>query len=174
MVTAALIVLCGSAWAGARDDALVGIGRCGAFADDRTWLSCVYGAVQPVRGQLGLPPAPASQTGLVPATPASSSRSRGTGVPTNEPKSGGFYSYLFGGDALITDVRLTSYRFDSQGWFTVTLANGQVWKQIDGSQLAHWYGPASQYIASISKGAVGSFNLTIANEGKRYKVRPAQ
>ena len=43
-----------------------GISRCGGIADDRTWLDCVYGAAQPMRAQLGLPPAPASQQELVP------------------------------------------------------------------------------------------------------------
>jgi len=176
MVVTTLLGLWGTAWAAPRDDALAGIGRCGALADERTWLNCVYGAVQPVRNQLGLSPAPASQTNLVPATSAMTSRIAGTGIaPTNQPKPReGFVSYLIGGNALITDMPLASYRFDSQGWFTLTLANGQVWKQIDGGQLAHWDRPAPQYIASISEGAVGSFNLTMNHESKRYKVRRYQ
>jgi len=170
---AILSVLWGTAWAGTRDDALAGIGRCGSIADDRTWLNCVYGAVQPMRKQLGLPPAPASQTNLVPAVSATPSLIAGTGVHSaNQAKRrNGFVSYLFGGNVLVTAIPLTSYRFDSHGWFTLTLANGQVWKQIDGSQLAHWDRPASQYTATISKGAVGSFNLSINNESTHYKVR---
>ena len=65
---------------------------------------------------------------------------------------------------------LSSYRFDTQGLFIVTLANGQVWEQRDGP-LVHWQRPASQYVVTISKGAVGSFNLTIAHESVQYKVR---
>ncbi len=41
--------------------------RCDSVADDRAWLNCYYGAVQPVRAELGLPPAPQSQQVLVPA-----------------------------------------------------------------------------------------------------------
>src|ERR1700722_19070476 len=52
--------------AGPRDDVLYGISRCGGIANDRTWLDCVYGAAQPMRARLGLPPAPASQQALVP------------------------------------------------------------------------------------------------------------
>src|SRR5215470_9741862 len=55
------------AMAAPRDDVLYGVSRCGGIADDRTWLDCVYGAAQPMRAQLGLPPAPASQQRLVPA-----------------------------------------------------------------------------------------------------------
>jgi prolyl 4-hydroxylase len=69
---------------------------------------------------------------------------------------------------------LASYRFDSKGWFTVTLANGQIWEQQDGSQLAHWDRLASQYAASISKGTAESYDLTIAGEGTPYKVRRVQ
>ena len=54
------------ALAAPRDDVLFGISRCGGIADDRTWLDCVYGAAQPMRSKLGLPPAPASQQALVP------------------------------------------------------------------------------------------------------------
>lgn len=41
--------------------------RCDSITDERTWLDCYYGAAQPVRTDLGLPPAPASQQKLVPA-----------------------------------------------------------------------------------------------------------
>jgi hypothetical protein len=60
----------GAALAGPRDDVLVASQRCAAIADDRRWLDCYYGAAQPMRGQLGLPPAPASQTQLVPPADA--------------------------------------------------------------------------------------------------------
>src|ERR1700744_1647390 len=61
-----LLALTLPALAGPRDDVLYGISRCGGIADDRTWLDCVYGAAQPMRAQLGLPPAPVSQQKLVP------------------------------------------------------------------------------------------------------------
>lgn len=43
--------------------------RCDGISDERSWLNCYYGAAQPVRGELGLPPAPASQQSLVPGGP---------------------------------------------------------------------------------------------------------
>jgi hypothetical protein len=177
VATALVMMLYGSAQATTRDDVLAGMVRCGAIVDDRIWLNCVYGAAQPMRSQLGLLPAPASQVNLVPAVPAAPSRITGVAVSvTSEPKeSCGFFSYVFGGEAVITNMQLASYRFDSQGLFTVTLVNGQVWEQREGgSELAHWRGPASQYIASIRKGAIGSFDLVIAHEGTHYKVRRIQ
>src|SRR5580658_3947511 len=65
-VALGLAVLTLPALAAPRDDVLFGISRCGGIADDRTWLDCVYGAAQPMRAKLGLPPAPASQQALVP------------------------------------------------------------------------------------------------------------
>ncbi|HEX4105258.1 MAG TPA: hypothetical protein VHX92_03405 [Rhizomicrobium sp.] len=176
-IAIALIMLAAlgrAAQADTRGDVLSGIARCGAIADDHTWLNCLYGAAQPMRGQLGLPPAPSSQTSLVPAAvPSSPHFSAATPAAPAAPapkESSGFFSRILGGAAVITAMPLTDYRFDGQGFFTITLANGQVWEQRDGP-LAHWQGPASKYVATISKGAVGSFNLSIAHEGARYKVR---
>lgn len=42
--------------------------RCDSIADERTWLECYYGAAQPARADLGLPPAPVSQQSLVPTS----------------------------------------------------------------------------------------------------------
>jgi hypothetical protein len=50
-----------------RDDMIAGISRCIIITDERTFLDCVYGAAQPVRAELGLPPAPILQQNLVPA-----------------------------------------------------------------------------------------------------------
>ena len=166
-----LAALGGTAQADTRGDVLSGIARCGAIADDHTWLNCIYGAAQPMRGQLGLPSAPVSQTNLVPATsPASPHFSSPAPVAAEPTRSGGFFSYMLGGGAVITAMPLSSYQFDSQGFFIITLANGQVWEQRDGP-VVHWQGPASQYLVSISKGAMGSFNLTVAHESAQYKVR---
>src|SRR5262249_2597632 len=42
----------------------------GAIGDDRQWLDCYYGAAQPIRALLGLPPAPDLQQKLAVAPPA--------------------------------------------------------------------------------------------------------
>ena len=50
-----------------RDQARARSTRCDSLTDEKAWLNCYYGAVQPVRAELGLPPAPQSQQALVPA-----------------------------------------------------------------------------------------------------------
>jgi hypothetical protein len=56
-----------AAHAGPRDRARAASLRCDSISNERTWLDCYYGAAQPVRADLGLPPAPAGQQNLVPA-----------------------------------------------------------------------------------------------------------
>jgi hypothetical protein len=63
-------VLASPALARPRDDALGNAFRCAAVADSHQWLDCYYGAVQPVRTGLGMPPALASQIRLANAPPS--------------------------------------------------------------------------------------------------------
>ena len=68
-------------------------------------------------------------------------------------------------------ARMTAYSFDRFGMFTVTLDNGQVWRQIPAdTSVAHWSKPAASYVAVVRNGALGSFNLTIEGEGASYKA----
>jgi hypothetical protein len=178
-----LMALVHPALADTRSDILATFNRCGVFADDRTWLNCIYGAVQPMRSQLGLPPAPASQTNLVPSTvpmsqlppppppPLPSSPPPPSPAVRQANNGGGsFMAFLAGGQHVLTNMPLTTYGVDRDGLFTVTLANGQVWHEVDGGPASHWHGPASHYHASIVKGSLGSYNLTIIGEGIQYKV----
>ncbi len=185
---AALIagLLPGLAQAGTRDDVVQGIVRCGAIADDRQWLDCIYGAAQPMRAQLGLSPAPAAQQKLVPAqgygtlpgyggTPMPVPRATASAPPPTEyvrPTSRGMFDGLLGEANVPTIVsRIASYEFDRNGIFTVTLVNGQIWRQLpDETHLAHWNKPATTYTVSISPGAFGSFNLIVKDQSSVYKV----
>jgi hypothetical protein len=60
------------AMAGPREDSDAGIARCASLGDDRAYLNCIYGAVQPLRARLGLPPAPEAQIRAVPPVAAAS------------------------------------------------------------------------------------------------------
>ena len=67
--------------------------------------------------------------------------------------------------------RMAAYSFDHSGVFTVTLTNGQVWRQISGdTETAHWKKPPATYIASISRGWFGSYNFEVKNNPGLYKV----
>jgi len=68
--------------------------------------------------------------------------------------------------------RMVSYSFDRYGHFIATLANGQVWREVEGdSSTAHWHKPASGYLVNITGGALGSYNFAIKGNPVKYKVR---
>jgi hypothetical protein len=66
-----------SAQARPRDQVMSSAFGCAAIGSSRLWLDCFYGAAQPVRGELGLQPAPAAQSALALAP-------RNDGVPAGD------------------------------------------------------------------------------------------
>ena len=170
------LVAAAPAMAAPRDDVYSASLRCAAITDDRTWLDCYYGAAQPMRGQLQLPPAPAAQTALVPALvpgapvlamrPAQPAAAR----PAAPGYVGRTMELLTGGDALVSKVAIKSYT--GGGSFHVVLANGQEWIQIDGQpRFIRWRNGPPGHTATIWKGAMNTFNLGFDAEADRYKVR---
>ena len=170
-VSALLCLVSVPAVADPRSDALAGISRCGGIADDRTFLDCIYGAAQPLRAELGLPPAPPSQTSLVPPVGAAGAP-RPAMARVAPPRSEGFFGDILGsGKATAPAQRMASYAFDSHGIFSVTLSNGEVWRQVEGdSNFAHWRAPASNYVVIVRSGAFGSSNLQVQGQSTTFKV----
>ena len=166
------------ALAGPREDVYSASQRCAAITDDRSWLECYYGAAQPMRGQLQLPPAPASQTALIPppipgapvaAAPALAAR---PALPQTKGPVTRTLEFLTGGDALVSKVAIKSYEGGGYGSFTVVLANGQEWRQIDSQpRLVKWRNAPQAHRVTIWKGAMNTFNLGFDDEADRYKVR---
>lgn len=157
-----------------RDDVLAGVQRCGVIQDDRNWLDCMYGAQQPMRARLGLPPAPEFQQRLVPqpgaaprpALPAPPAAI--TPVPRRKP---GFFQSLVGNAPPYAVSRIASYRYLKDGAFVVTLENGQEWRQTDANGgTVSWTKKPSAYLARITSGSFGSFSLSTDDSPKSYKV----
>ena len=179
-----LSVLCASpALAGPREDSLAGVSRCASLPDDRTFLDCVYGAMQPVRGELGLPPALPAQQRLVPPVDPSLSRSAPAPSayavtppmpaqpapvqPASANDNGGIFGTMFGGGAL----HMASYTFDKRGLFTVTLSDGSVWRQdANDTNFAHFAGKASNYPVTLHPGDFGKARMDVRGEDGPYLV----
>jgi hypothetical protein len=67
---------------------------------------------------------------------------------------------------------MTAYDFDQAGLFTVSLADGTVWRQLSTDGIrAGWRGPASGFVVRVSRGALGATSLTIAGTGTTYRVK---
>jgi hypothetical protein len=130
---------------------LVAASQCHLIADDRRWLDCYYGAATTMRGRLGLAVSPQP---LLPAPPSPPER---------------FAPSLHGGKIA---ARVVSFKFDRSRNFTITLANGQVWRQVAGdTTYAHWDRLAGNFMASITPGAFGSFNLQVKGNPQVFKVQ---
>ncbi|MBN9553154.1 MAG: hypothetical protein J0H61_00530 [Alphaproteobacteria bacterium] len=164
LLAAAFAALPLTALAGPREDARAGFARCDQLPEDRAWLDCVYGAVQPMRARLGLTPAPEFQQRLAAAPAGAAPMPRVAARPPMAPepvrKSEGQW------------MRLAAYSFDRGGMFTVTLADGTVWRQrADDVNYAHWKEPASRYTVSVGEGLGGHGTLELRNDGNEYQVQ---
>jgi hypothetical protein len=137
-----------------RDHVMASASNC--TGGDREWLNCYYAAAQSMRVQLRLPPAPQAKTATPPPLPATHG-----GTPEADA--------LAGRKRL--DTRMASYRFTKDGYFTITLENGQVWRQVVGdTTYAHWNKPAGSYVVHITEGFLNSYNLQVKNAPGLYKV----
>jgi hypothetical protein len=185
------VLLCGSlaitvpARADTREDVLAGIARCSVIHDNRVWLDCVYGAQQPMRASLGLPPAPEYQQRLVPpagsepvmappppaiAPAPAPGRTASRPTPARRGRAG-FLGNLFGENPPVAVSRMASYRFERSGAFVVDLDNGQQWRQADvEGGTANWTRPASSYSVTITQGAFGSYTLRTADNPRTFRV----
>lgn len=143
-----------------RNGTMVEAARCAALAEDRRWLDCFYAAANPVRAALSLAPLAA---GPVIAH---------TGPPPPRRAERGFLPSIFGQSTIEVQAHMVSYAFDLNRNFTITLDNGQVWRQISGdSGKAAWHKPAARYLVTITAGALGSHNLTVKDVPGMFKVR---
>lgn len=169
-----------SVLADTREDVINGMTRCAVYTDDRQWLDCYYGAAQPMRSQLGLPPAPTSQLKLlqIPQGPAVATVLPDTVThasvrsgPPPPPKRSGIFD-VFGGSDVVNNAPIQAYEVTAKG-FTVTLPDGQVWKQTEEDALkfpVRWSAPASSMRVTITQGALHTFNLVMEDKSQHHKV----
>jgi hypothetical protein len=170
-----------------RQDTLAGISRCAGLPNDRTFLDCVYGAAQPLRTELGLTPAPGFQIQLVPpapgaravmppptaAAPPASVPARAMSAPLPQ-KTDGLFGNLFDNGSEET-LRMASYNFNPRGLFTVTLSNGQVWRQrTNDTAFATWGAKPGDYYATVRAQTTGGYSLVVRGDDGIYQVEPVR
>ena len=158
-----------------RDDVYAASQRCRILQDDRAWLECIYGAQQPMRARLGLPPATEVQQRLVP--PAGSSPAMAAAPQRMQPASqappavhhrASIMQILTGSAPPVAVSTLASVQYDGENAFVATLQNGQVWRQVNGlGEKAPLKVGAK---ITITPGAMGSYNLKAGDSSHSYKV----
>jgi hypothetical protein len=151
-----------------RDAVMAGAFRCTSAADERQWLNCYYAAAQPMRARLGLSAAPqAGAAHVAPPVPPGPALALAPQFGRKPPPRQEIPDNV---DHVTAQMR--SYTFDKLGWFTVTLDNGQVWKQVQGDTTfaRNWKKPAASYQVRVSHGFLGSYNLQVRGQPGLYKV----
>lgn len=68
-------------------------------------------------------------------------------------------------------AKVTGYSFAANGRFTVTLDNGQMWKQLDGDTGTPHFDKNGGDSVTISRGFLGSYNLVVEGHNAMFKVR---
>ena len=75
---------------------------------------------------------------------------------------------------VVHNMPMRSFILDKQGAFTVTLADGQVWRQAAEDEVYHparWRKPAPDMLVTIAPSVMHTFTMTVDNESRIYKVR---
>jgi hypothetical protein len=71
------------------------------------------------------------------------------------------------------ESQLAGFDLDARGKFTVTLANGQVWKQLDGDDAVARPRKSARSVI-IERAIFSSYALTFNDSSQRYKVARVQ
>jgi len=71
------------------------------------------------------------------------------------------------------ESQLAAFDIDARGKFTVTLANGQVWKQLPGDDAVTRPRKSARSVI-IERAIFSSYALTFNDSSQRYKVARVQ
>ncbi|MBI1329753.1 MAG: hypothetical protein GC166_07595 [Alphaproteobacteria bacterium] len=181
MVSVALMMVPVSAIAAPSDDVLQAMGKCGLITDNAERLSCYDQLAPRVKEALAKPPEKLDHP------------------PTKEEQESWFgfnIGSLFGTDKPTTpqefgkertvenkaevaavkeevssiSSKVAEFAYTPLGRFVVFLDNGQVWRQIDGDSERAIFKKNGDNSVVVSRGILGSYNLSINGSAKIFKV----
>lgn len=176
----------GTAAASSRDDVLEGLQKCAAVTDDKARLACYDALVRPAQAALARPPEPQEAShppteeeqrswfgfdlsGLFGAAPSQQTKPEQFGqenLPSTRAKEDEAKAEV---DSITAGV--AEYAFTPFGKFIIVLDNGQVWRQLEGdADHANFHRTPKDNKVTISRGFIGSYNLTLNDSDKVYKV----
>lgn len=183
---ACVLLLSTAAAASPREDVLNGVQKCAAVTDDKARLACYDALAKPAREAMARPPEPGEAahpptveeqkswfgfdlSGLFAASPEAQTTPDKFGsdrLPETKARTETVEAAV---DSISAGV--TEYAYTPFGKFIVFLDNGQVWRQIQGdSGHADFRTNPKDNKVTISRGFIGSYNLTINGSAKVFKV----
>ncbi|HEX3810438.1 MAG TPA: hypothetical protein VHW02_12160 [Rhizomicrobium sp.] len=176
------------AGAGPRDDVLDAMGRCAAVADSTARLACYDSLAPQLKTALSTPPATLDHTPTGDEQKSWFGFDLGGLFTPGATVSSQTTPEQFGGDRVAKTAEqqqvinqeqidsisagVTDYSFTPfSKKFIVFLDNGQIWRQIEGdADVARFSRDPKNNRVTISRGAIGSYNLMINDSAKVYKV----
>jgi hypothetical protein len=166
---AAAILLAFSAAQAASDDGLKSaIVNCSAEADDAAQLACYNRIAAQLKADAARPPSPVSiatpPQAIVPVAPAARSAAvfGGDSIPFHADASDQ-------PEQMTAGVATVTFNFFHR--FTVTLDNGQVWRQEESDTGIARFAKAMPKAVTIKQGMLGSFHLTFQGEWGTFSVK---
>ena len=181
---AALAVWPLSVLAGPRDDVIGVLVKCTDVTDERARLACYDQEAPALRAAAEVPAPPVAtaepQSVAAPAAPEappppqqggwSLSGLDPFGGDTSPPSSAQMAYQPIGQEILPITIAVRDYTVEPSGSFTVTLANGQVWRERNEHYETPRFDPAGGNVVTIEHGLIGGYNLYLTGSGKPYKV----
>lgn len=179
-----LVVIAAPAICEPQQDVLEAIGRCAGVADSQARLACYDQLAPRVKDAITTPPlslnrAPTAEEqqswfgfdlsnlfGSAPAQQTTPAEFGANKLPETHEKEEAVAQELDSISAGVTDYSYTVF-----GRFIVFLDNGQVWRQIEGDvDRATFRKLPKDNKVTISRGLIGSYNLSINGSARQYKV----
>jgi hypothetical protein len=197
LVLAVMALAPTAAQAGPRDDVIDTLVKCADLSDKMARADCFDAATPQLRAvappQTGLeqplpataPPPIASAPSAAAAFPtppaeAEAAPSSDTSwMSTLNPFSGGapdkpapdqMAFQAFGREILPVTIGVTEYHVFRDGSFSVTLDNGQIWREHDRDYDTPPFSTEEKNVVTIDRGMLGGFNLVLKGKPKIYKV----
>lgn len=163
-----------------RDAIMAQAARCMTIPGDRQWLDCYYAATMLMREQLALPVLPQNAKTLSSAAPSNTTSPQTTtrvsvaSGPPPMPRNHSIFAGIFGNvPPIVKNMPMKSYSLDRNGAFTMVLADGEVWAQLEEDAVyhpAHWQSSGARVIVTISPSAMHTFTMIVNGENRIYKV----
>lgn len=139
------------------------LARCQAMTDSLQRLNC-YDAVN--KATTAVPPVPAQAAPVSVPTPAPATTSLGADRLPQTAKIAPRQT-----NRIVSVIE--KFDLDLRGHFILTLANGQVWKQIEGDTARATPRKSARYV-TIERAIFGSYSLTFNDANRLYKVTRVQ
>jgi len=174
------LLITAPASAGPRDDVIGTLVKCADITDKAARLDCYDQAAPQLRAAAQAPTAPpptvAAQAAEPPPAPVSQqggsflSSLDPFGDTPQGPSAQQMAFQPIGAEILPVTIGVADYAIAPNGSFSVTLDNGQIWRERN----EHYEHPAfrsdAKNVVVIERGMIGGYNLYLKGDGKPYKV----